>query len=328
MRTTALVLLIPCVLALGTACVDADAPVDPARPEPFVLEVPPGATASGLTETLEAEGLVPAGWQWRWFLRGTEAGCLKAGKHRVTRAGSMRELLETLCGAPLVEDEPFTVVEGWRIRDIDAALAAKGWIAPGAYAAAARPDALTIPFAVEAETLEGYLFPETYRVVPERFDVTEFVARQVATLQERFVAKHPDGFGERSLHDIVVMASMLEREEPKPAQRPVVAGILWKRLDAGWNLGVDATSRYTLDDWSDRRAFLGRLRDPEDVYNTRLRGGLPPTAIGNPGLESLEAAAAPEDSPYWYYLHDGDGTFHGARDAAGHAANRARHNVY
>ncbi|MCB9680756.1 MAG: endolytic transglycosylase MltG [Alphaproteobacteria bacterium] len=324
MRAT--LLFVAAVSTVG-ACVDADAPLHPEDTDVFLLEVPAGATARGLTPTLQERGVVDSPWAWRWFLRSADAGCLKAGRHRIRRSMSMRELVEALCGVPVPEDEPFTVVEGWRIEDIDAALAAKGWIAAGAYAALATTKAVDLPFDVTGPTLEGYLFPETYRVEPDRFEASAFIERQLATFQQRFLVLHPD-LGGRSLHDVVVMASMLEREEPSPTQRAVVAGILWKRLDAGWKLGVDATSRYQLDDWSDRRAFLAKLRDPDDPYNTRLRDGLPPTAIGNPGLASLQAALAPEVSDWWYYLHDSTGTFHGARDAAGHAANKARYDVY
>ena len=108
----------------------------------------------------------------------------------------------------------------------------------------------------------------------------------------------------------------------------VVAGILWKRIDTDNALGVDATSRYELDDWNDRSGFLQHLRDPEDPYNSRLRKGLPPTAIGNPVVSSLEAAIAPVKSEHWYYLHDAQGNLHPARNAAEHEANRKKFNVY
>jgi UPF0755 protein len=110
--------------------------------------------------------------------------------------------------------------------------------------------------------------------------------------------------------------------------RPRVAGVLWKRLDQGWNLGVDATSRYTLKDWNDRKAFLRQLRDHSDPYNTRLRQGLPPTAIGNPGIVALEAALASEASDAWYYLHDASRVVHFGRNAAEHEANRRRYGVW
>ena len=124
------------------------------------------------------------------------------------------------------------------------------------------------------------------------------------------------------------MASMLEREEPVASVRPKVAGVLYKRLDAKHPLGVDATSRYTLDAWNDRRAFLKKLRDPDDPYNTRLRIGLPPTPIGAPGLPSLQAALRPVASPYWYYLHDAKQQIHFAETAEGHEANRRRYDVW
>ena len=124
------------------------------------------------------------------------------------------------------------------------------------------------------------------------------------------------------------MGSMLEREEPKPTNRPLVAGIMWKRLDIDLGLGIDATSRYTLEDWNDWRGVPEELRDPKDPYNTRLRRGLPPTAIGNPGAASLEAAMRPEASEWLYYLHDAQQNLHPARNEREHEANRLKFGVY
>jgi UPF0755 protein len=315
------------LLALWAACLDADAPVVPDDDAPFVFVVPSGATAKGLTDELAFARLVRSEWQWRMFLWTNDASCLKAGRFEVRRSMSLRQLVTTLCGSPLPEDVPFTVLEGWRIRDIDAALAANGWIAPGAYAALAGTKAVDLPFPVEGPSLEGYLYPETYLVDPEPFDAEDLIERQLRTFDERFRARHPD-LGDRSLHEVVVMASMLEREEPKPANRPLVAGILWKRLDSGTPLGVDATSRYPLAEWNDRGAFLERLRDPDDPYNSRLRVGLPPTAIGNPTALSLESAIAPVESEYWYYLHDAKKEIHPARNAEEHEANRRKYSVW
>ena len=80
--------------------------------------------------------------------------------------------------------------------------------------------------------------------------------------------------------------------------------------------------------WNDRRAFLKKLRDPRDPYNTRLRKGLPPTPIGAPSLSSLKAALRPKKSRYLYYLHDSNGNIHFARNAKQHEANRKKYNVY
>ncbi len=306
------------------------APADPSDATEVVVEVPNGANARSMGPVLASAGVIDDADSFVWYVRiNKEGGCIKAGDHAVSRSMSHGEIIEALCGAPIVDTEPFTVLEGWRIREIDAALAKKGLTQPGEYAALARtPSAFRAPYPLPPDSLEGYLFPETYMVERDRFDTRAFIQRQLNLFNERFMAKHQDGFGKRSLEEVVIMASMIVREEPTHEQRPMVAGILWKRIDSGWNLGVDATSRYTLPKWNDRRAFLKKLRDPTDPYNTRLKQGLPPTAIGNPDISSLEAAAAPTKSPYWYYLHDSDGVLHPSRSVGEHERYRKKYNVY
>ena len=306
-------------------------PMRPGSGEKVVWEVPRGATGRSLGARLERDGLIRAEWLWRYHLWRRGGLAAKAGRFELGPGMSVAEIASALEGNPLPEDEPFVIVEGWRLRDTDEALARKGWIEPGAYlAAASDPSWVRAPFPIEGRTLEGYLYPETYGIVPDRFDVRELVQRQLDTFVERFWKPHREEIASsgRTLHQIVIMASLLEREEPVPEQRPLVAGILWKRLDAGMALGVDATSRYELPQWNDRKAFLQRLRDPDDAWNTRLRRGLPPGPIGAPTLQSLIAALRPEESPYWYYLHDQDRTLRPSRTAAEHEALRRKYNVY
>ena len=291
------------------------------------FEVPKGASARQVGARLVSEGFISNELVWRVIERVYDVSCFKAGKHRISGTMSTEELLTELCAPPIANDVPFTVLEGWRIRDVDAALAAQGLIEPGAYTDVAMKKSVTAPFEVKSPTYEGYLWPETYMVNAEDFDPAQLVSRQLQTFQEKFLNQH-SSFGNRSLHDIVVMASLLEREEPKPENRPLVAGILWKRIDHDTPLGVDATSRYTIEKWNDRKAFLAKLRDPSDPYNTRKREGLPPTAIGAPTLTSLDAAMNPKPSPYWYYLHDANKNLHPARNGAEHEANRKKYNVY
>jgi UPF0755 protein len=305
--------------------VDADA-------ETVVFEIESGANAKQVGRQLADANLIhdPLAWQI-WLRLEPDADTLKAGRHEVSAAMTLPEIHAALASPPLPEDEPFTVVEGWRRVDTDAALAEQGWAEAGAYLAATKePSAYELPFDVEAPTLEGYLFPETYKFVKEDFTVEDLVRRQLETFVERFWRTHAEDVerSERTLHEVVTMASMLEREEPVPSVRPKVAGVLYKRLDADHPLGVDATSRYTLEAWNDRRAFLEKLRDPDDPYNTRLRLGLPPTPIGAPSLSSLQAALEPEASPYWYYLHDANQQIHFAETAEGHEANRRRYDVW
>lgn len=320
--------LLTALLIFGVGCVDPEHAMDPSDPTEIVFDVPKGSSAKGIASGLVEQGLVSSEFQWTWFVRNEDASCLKAGPHAVTKAMTMREILAALCSAPIPDDIPFTVLEGWRIRDIDAALAEKGWIEPGAYQALADSKAVELPFEITSPNLEGYLYPETYKVPARNFDPKRFIERQLQTFEARFLAEYSEKLGKRNLHEIVVMASMLEREEPKPTQRPIVAGILWKRIDSGWQLGVDATSRYPLDDWTDEKTFRKKLKDPSDPYNTRIHKGLPPTAIGSPTLSALEAAVNPKASDFWFYLHDSTGVFHGGVDAAHHERNRAKYNVY
>jgi UPF0755 protein len=321
------------LILVGCPLVDAkiDKPVDPNSSEWAVFEVPKGSNARIIGPLLKEAGLVEDVRYWRAYLKIRGAGgCLKAGRFELSRSQSMPEIMETLCGVPISDAVAFTVVEGWRIQEIDAAISSRGWAEKGAYTqAAGQPASFDLPGNLEGITsLEGLLFPDTYQVEPDRFEVEGFIQRQLDALDTRFVQATGEDLQERGIYPVVIMASLVEREEPLEANMPVVAGVLWKRLDNRWNLGVDATSRYTLEVWNDRRAFLKMLRDSRDPYNTRLRPGLPPTPIGNPGLRALHAALSPKDSGYWYYLHDAKGQIHLSRSSKEHEAFRKRYSVY
>ncbi len=290
-----------------------------------------GTAARTLGPELQAQGLIDDARLWRFHLWRRGGLALKAGRFKLRASMSIAQIAQVLEGPPLPEDVPFVMIEGWRLRDTDEALATKGLIRAGEYlAAASRPNRFKASFPLPVRSLEGYLYPETYAVVREGFEVEDFIQRQLDTFAERFYEAHKDEISRsgRSLHDIVVMAAMLEREEPLPEQRPLVAGILWKRIDKGFPLGVDATSRYELDEWNDRKAFLKKLRDPSDPWNTRTRAGLPPGPIGAPTVDSLVAALRPQASEYWYYLHDAQKRLHPSRNAQEHEALRRKYNVY
>lgn len=328
-----LALAIPAAVAAAAWLAEraAHTPVRPGAAETIEFEVPRGATGIALGARLAEAGLVPHPLVWRYHLARRGGLAAKAGRFALSPGMSTAEIAAALEGAPLPDDVPFVVIEGWRLRDTDAALAAAGWIEPGAYVAAASSGAgYRAPFELPQGSLEGYLYPETYALPRDGFDVRALVQRQIDTFTQRFWIPYAQEVKQsgRSLHEIVVMASLLEREEPLPEQRPLVAGILWKRIDAGVPLGVDATSRYELAEWNDRRAFLARLRDPRDPWNTRTRAGLPPGAIGSPTVESLVAALRPQKSEYWYYLHDGDRILRPSRNAQEHEALRRKYNVY
>lgn len=295
------------------------------------LEVPKGANARSVGVQLQKAGLIEDTTVFRFVVWQRGGLSLKAGKFSLSRSLSPVELAAALEKAPLAEDEPFVVVEGWRIRDVDEALVAAGRCEPGAYVkAASSRQGYTAPFTLPDGTLEGYLYPETYSLPKGKIDARVLVQKQLDQFAARvFLPLQEELRGyKRSLHELVIMASMLEREEPTPSNRPIVAGILWKRIDKGFPLGVDATSRYELKSWNDRTEFLKHLRDENDAYNTRKKKGLPPTPIGAPTLASLQAALRPTESEFFYYLHDAQKQLHPSRNAEEHEALRKKYDVY
>ncbi len=306
----------------------------PGSEQTQIFEVPKGATLSKVGSQLAKKNLIADVRIWKLYLRvNPQSPSPKAGRHEIGPGMNIPELLTALAKNPISEDVPLTMVEGWRLRDADAALTAKGLITAGAYIKAAKsPKRFKYKFKLpeDCQSLEGYLYPETYLIPPGKLDVNVLIQRQLDAFAKRFGQAHAAEIAKspRTLSDIVIMASMLEREEPKPSLRPKVAGVLYNRVNANSPLGVDATSRYTIAQWNDRRAFLKKLRDPTDPYNSRLKAGLPPTAIGAPALPSLLAALRPVPSKYWYYLHDAQQNIHFAKTAAGHDANRKKYNVW
>jgi UPF0755 protein len=331
-----MVLAVLVVLA-GAAAVGAfrwveNAGVRPLIEQDVVFDVPKGASGPKLPKLLHEAKLLEDVSPAQYYLK-LHPAYPKFGKHQLKAGMSLSQVAETVAGTPIPDDVAVTIIEGWRLVDTDTDLSS--WSPPlspkGAYiAAASDPKRFKIPFAFSAPDLEGYLLPETYMVPAQGFEPAGLIQRQLDSFNAKFAAPYADEISKcgRTLHELVTVASMLEREEPKPENRPLIAGIIYKRLTRKVPLGIDATSRYSLPDWNDRSKFLGRLRDPNDPYNTRLRPGLPFGPIGSPTLPSLLAALRPTASEWLYYLHDKNHDVHFAKNAEEHEANRKQFDIY
>lgn len=165
-----------------------------------------------------------------------------------------------------------------------------------------------------AQKEEGYLFPDTYRFY-KKAKPEDIVAR----MKENFNKKvTPD-----TSREIIIMASMLEEEVQSMEDRKIVAGILWKRLDRGMGLNVDAALTYILGRASHELTVDDLKYD--SPYNTYRYRGLPPTPISNPGLDTILAAANPTSSKYFYYLTDKEGRVHYAVTLEEHALNKRKY---
>ncbi len=300
--------------------------------EDVVFEVPKGASGPKMPKLLHEAKLLDEVLPAQLYVK-LHPAFPKFGKHALTKGMTLAQVLEAVAQTPLADDVPVTVIEGWRLVDTDDLLASyePPMSAKGAYVAAASdPKRFKIPFEFSAKDLEGYLLPETYMVPAVGFEPERLIQRQLDSFNAKFAQPYADEISKsgHSLHELVIVASMLEREEPKPENRPMIAGIIYKRLAKKFPLGIDATSRYSLPDWNDRQKFLQHLRDPNDPYNTRLRPGLPAGPIGSPTLISLLAALHPVSSEWLYYLHDKNHDVHFAKNAEEHEANRKQFDVY
>lgn len=154
--------------------------------------------------------------------------------------------------------------------------------------------------------LEGFLFPATYDM-PVHGNVSGLVARQLEAFQERFGPEEMRHA--RALHltsyQMLIVASMIEREAYLARDRPLVAAVIYNRLRLGMPLGIDSTIRFALNDYTS--PLTEAQLNIDSPYNTRLHKGLPPTPISNPGMEAIEAAAHPAHVGYLYYVDGADG---------------------
>lgn len=176
-------------------------------------------------------------------------------------------------------------------------------------------------FLKEAETLEGYLYPDSYFFFPSV--TTEEV---IDTLHNAFLEKISD-LGddilesEHTMEEIVIMASIIEKEATTdPEERAIISGILWKRIDKGMPLQVDAPFVYELGKGSHDLTIKDLRKD--SAYNTYTNKGLTPTPIGNPSVGSIVAALHPTPSSYLFYLHGSDRRVHYAATHDGHVNNK------
>lgn len=172
-----------------------------------------------------------------------------------------------------------------------------------------------------AEEKEGYLFPDTY-IFFETADEQDVLAELEATFEEKTKnIRTRSETSKRSFEDIVIMASIIEKEATNDtAEQQIIAGILWKRLDKGMLLQVDAPFKYYLDKGSFDLS-VDDLRT-DHAYNTYTRKGLTPTPIGNPGMSAMLAALNPTSTSYYFYLHGKDGVARYAVTHDGHVENK------
>ena len=269
------------------------------------VTIPSGASAGDVGDLLADKGVVGSGFFFS--LRATLAGDrdkLRAGRYVLRRDmsnGAALAALTTVPKVPPVRD--VLIPEGPGRREVARLVADAG--VPGDYLAASVRSSVLRPRTYGAPrgtpSLEGFLFPATYRL--RRAATVRTLVREQLRAFQRAIATVPlrDARSKNlTVYDVLIIASMVERETAVPRERRIIAGVIYNRLKRGIPLGIDATTRYDEDNWS-RPLKVSELRR-DSPFNTRLRKGLPPTPIGNPGLASIRAAANPARTDALFYV--------------------------
>jgi UPF0755 protein len=288
---------------------------DAGNEERVIVRIQKGASTADIAETLEEKGIIRSKAAFvRYAKKSGKAHALQAGSFVLLKSMDVPAVIDALTSGTS-QEAPVTVPEGYTAMDIDALLAEKGIIAPGELMACVQScdfsDVSFLPTAAglaeRGGRLEGYLYPDTYFVVLDDFDPEAFLRRMLSTFRQKVVVELEGGIAssDRTLHEVVTMASLIEKETRTDDERPVVSGILWKRYDAQMGLGVDATVRYILE--KPTAALTTADLNANSPYNLRKFRGLPPGPIASPGIASIRAALKPQESDYWYYLHGKDG---------------------
>jgi UPF0755 protein len=267
------------------------------------IDLAKGTPTGALARELEKQGVVRQGWMFLLARACSPGVKLQAGEYRFDRPLSPFEILHKIARGDIYYRE-VTIPEGQNIFDIAATVAREKIFTEAQFLEAARDPAAIRDLDPKARTLEGYLWPDTYRVIrtttPQQ--LCQAMVRKFRTTWKT-IGKGKDP------HRIVTLASLVEREARIPGDRPLVASVFSNRLRDGIKLDCDPTTVYAalLEGRYRGTIYRSDLENP-NPYNTYRNAGLPPGPIANPGLSSLKAALAPADTKYLYFVAKPDGS--------------------
>lgn len=334
MRFKLLLLLILAVAAValggGFLVWDLNQPIGTSGKAEFTIL--PGESVQQIAVKLDQAGLMDSTVFVLYVRFKNLTSKIQAGRYEIPLTLTPIQVVELLQHGTF--DVRLTFLEGWRKEQ---------YLAHALANLAVDDESFSAEFTSLTKDLEGYLFPDTY-VVPVNIGAGELIEILGANFNKKYqdnIAALESASG-LTREQIVIIASLLERESVGDREElGTIGGILIKRWKAGWYLGVDATVQYVLGrhwnaEWNDGEGRWEWWKDEltsqdlkiDSPYNTYKLAGLPPAPIASPGLDALSAAAAPLDSPYWFYLHakiDGKIYIYYARTLEEHNQNVAKY---
>lgn len=288
------------------------------KEEGAVVFIPPETGFYGIQDILASEGIIKKDVRFSVLARLMQVTHkLKAGEYLFEEAQTPIQVLSVL-ERGIVLHRPVTIIEGANIYQIADVLATGGWVERERFLKLVKDSAFIREFNLAVGSLEGYLFPDTYyfsRGQSARIIIQKMVNRLKEVLKELTVA----GKLPLSQHELLTLASIVEKETAVPEERPLIASVFLNRLKRGMRLQTDPTVIYGLTNF-DGNLTRKDLKTPSP-YNTYVIKGLPPGPIGSPGRAAIEAVINPAKGSYLYFVSKNDGSHHFSKKLSDH--NRA-----
>jgi len=297
--------------AIGYVSYQINIPLNRQGQEKIFL-VEKGEGLKTVAANLEKENLIR---QKFWFMAYVFyqgwTGQLKAGEFILSSSRAVPEIARQITGKALSQEIEITIPEGFTLKKIDARLAAAGLIKEGELLA-------------DSRKLEGYLFPDTYR-----FGKSDSFNEIIAKMTDNFNQKVDQNLRDeiirqkKTLEEIVVMASIIEKEVANDEDRRIVSGIFWQRLKDNYPLQSCATIAYALG--IDKWRYSTNDTKIDSPYNTYQNAGLPPRPIASPGLEAIKAAIYPQATDYYFFLSTPNGETIFSKTLEEHNLNKVKY---
>ncbi len=252
---------------------------------------------------------------------------LQAWNYRLEKWLNLEWVISSLKN-PISTDLELTILEWWNIYDIDSLLAKKDYIKNWDLIKLNREKLdyfkKEFSFLNNAITLEWFLYPDTYAINPNNFNLETFVNQMLKNFEKKVIKNLWINPNDIELLKNINLASIVEKEEKKTKEKPIVAWILKKRLEENWFIWADATVCYPYEFTFDEctPSFIWKHITDKNDYNTRNKIWLPKTPICNPSADSIEAVYNSKESPYYFYLHDSNWQIHYARTNEEHVGNK------
>jgi len=310
-RTIAVAVAVVVLALLGVAAVAGSlrwalSPALATAP-PAIFDVHPGASLGQVARGLESRGLIRSAVAFKLLARYRKLdGALQVGEYELSAALAPGEILTRIAEGRVVAYE-VVIPEGLAAFRVALRLEAAGLSNAADFLAFASDPASAESLGVEGAGLEGYLFPETYRL-PRGLGVREIAEVLVGQFLEVWDEIEPQArLQELSMLEVVTLASIVEKETAAPDERPLIASVFRNRLRRGMRLETDPTVIYGIPDF-DGNLRRRDLENADNPYNTYQIAGLPPGPIANPGADALRAVVNPAESDYLFFVSRNDGT--------------------